>query len=390
MFSSRLPATLAANAISGRVAALRAEGVELLDLTQSNPTTVGLHYPDILTGVLADAEGLTYRPEPLGSLAAREAVAREYARHGRDVRSDRVVLTASTSEAYAVLFKLLCDPGDDVLVPQPGYPLFDSLTRLDAVGARPYKLEFHGRWSIDRESVVAAASSRTRAVLVVSPNNPTGSMLRQADRDWLADLAAASGWALISDEVFGDYPLRPGQDSASLLGEARALTFVLGGLSKSVGLPQLKLAWTLASGPSELVTAALSRLEVICDSYLSVSTPVQLALSVLLSEGRHVREAIRRRLLGNLKTLERLSEGSPLSAMAPEGGWSAVVRVPETGTEEALVLRLLNEGHVLVHPGYFFDFERGAHLVLSLLPEPEVFEEGVRRIVRTVKNGVEL
>jgi aspartate/methionine/tyrosine aminotransferase len=300
----------------------------------------------------------------------------------RSVEPDQLVLTASTSDAYGLIFKLLADPGDNVLVPQPSYPLFESLTRLDGVRAAPYQLEWHGQWSIDRDSLTAAVTSSTRAVLVVSPNNPTGSMLRLADRDWLVDLAGRRALALIADEVFADYRLAPRPDATSLLGEDRALTFVLGGLSKSAGLPQMKLAWIAVSGPAPTTGDALTRLAVIADTYLSVATPVQLAASDLIEAGRGIRRAIQARLDENLATLVRTLRPWPsLALLAPEGGWSAVVRVPAILPEEALVLRLIEQAAVRVHPGYFFDFPSEAFVVLSLLPPPDVFGEGLRRAV---------
>ena len=387
MFSSRLPSALEPNAISQSVSALRADGVPLLDLTETNPSNVGLSCsPDVLAE-LSNPLAARYSPEPLGMASAREAVARSYG-PAPAVDPAHVILTASTSEAYALLFKLLCDPRDEVLIPQPSYPLFDSLTALDAVDARPYRLEYHGTWWIDRDSVDLACTTRTRAILVVSPNNPTGSMLRAGDRDWLASLAADRGIAIIADEVFADYPLRPARDASSFLGESRALTFVLGGLSKSAGLPQLKLGWMVVSGPSELAAQAIQRLEVICDTYLSVSTPVQIAAPALIAAGRDVRARIQARITGNLAVAERLVAAVPaVSLLSPEGGWSVALRVPATESEEALVLRLLQDAHVLVHPGFFFDFAGEAFLVISLLPEPAVFEAAMGRLLAIAGGG---
>jgi alanine-synthesizing transaminase len=389
MFSSRLPAVLAPNAISRAVAALRARRAPLLDLTETNPTAVGLPYPANLLGPLADPAAGRYAPEPLGLATARAAVAAEYERNGVRFHPDQIVLTASTSEAYAHLFKLLCDPGDDVLVPHPSYPLFESLTGLEAVRASPYRLHFDGTWSIDRESLSRAATPRTKAALVVSPNNPTGSMLRASDRDWLANWCAERRVAIVADEVFADYPLEPAPDASSLLGETRALTFVLGGLSKSAGLPQLKLGWFAVNGPDDLVHPALERIEIIGDTYLSVNTPVQVAAPGLLAAGRVVRKDIQARIKANLDVLRRsLASGSPVSLLPPEGGWSAVLRVPAVATEEALVLRLLEDAGVLVHPGYFFDFEDEAYLVVSLLPEPSVFGEAIQRLLPIAEGGL--
>jgi hypothetical protein len=387
MFSSRLPDSLAPNAISRAVEALRASGEPLLDLTETNPTSVGLPYPSTLLAPLADARAVRYRPHPRGLANARDAVAAEYARAGVPVSSERVVLTASTSEAYAILFKLLCNPGDDVLVPQPSYPLFDLLTRLEGVPSRPYRLEYHGVWSIDRASVDAALTPSTRAILVVSPNNPTGSMLRAQDRDWLVDLCAARGLALIADEVFADYPLARRPDACSFVeaGDTRALGFSLGGLSKSAGLPQVKLGWIVVSGPADLVTGAFERLDLICDTYLSVSTPVQVAAPRLIEAGRDVRGAIAGRIAANLDTLRaRLAAWPEMTLREPEGGWSAVVEVPATVSEEAHVLRALHEARVIIHPGHFFDFAQEAFLVMSLLPDPNVFGEALDRLLPVV------
>ena len=382
MFSDRLPARLESNAFSVALAELRRAGTTLIDLTVTNPTAVGLDYPAGILVPLADAGSLSYEPTPFGLVTAREAVAASMSRGSVTVGASRVVLTSSTSEAYSLLFKLLCDPGDEVLVPQPSYPLFELLTQLDAVKATPYRLENHGVWSIDRESVIAARGPRTRAVLIVSPNNPTGSMLRRDDRDWLVAFAGEHGLAVISDEVFADFPIAPRPDAVSLLGESRVLTFTLGGLSKSAGLPQLKLGWIVVSGPEKMVSPALERLEIICDTYLSVSTPVQMAASQLIASGSAVRDAIRQRVLQNYRELERAAAAHPsITVVPPEGGWSAVVQVPETVGEEALALQLLRDAHVVVHPGYFFDMSSGAHIVISLLPPPNLFAAAVTKIL---------
>jgi alanine-synthesizing transaminase len=382
VFSSRLPPRLQANAFTQVVAALRRQNVVLTDLTVSNPTRVGLSYPPDLLSHLADAQGLLYDPAPFGLVSAREAVACAISTATVRVQPDQVVLTASTSEAYGLLFKLLCDPGDAVLVPQPSYPLFELLTQLDAVESAPYRLEDHGVWSIDRESLQVACGPRAKAVLVVSPNNPTGSMLRQDDREWLVAFALERGLALISDEVFADYPIAPRPDAASLLGESRVLTFTLGGLSKSAGLPQVKLGWMVVSGPTEHVTDAMVRLDVMCDTYLSVSTPVQVAAPRLIADSAPVRQAIRGRLHQNYRALIDAAADHPsVRVVPPEGGWSVLLRIPDTIGEEALVLRLLNDAHTIVHPGYFFDCASGSHLVLSLLPEPEPFASGIRKVL---------
>ncbi len=395
MFSSRLPASLAPNAISRTAARLRADGLPFFDLTQTNPTTgaagsagSAFRYPVDVLAPLGNPVAREYDPAPLGLASAREAVADEYQQRGVNVDPASVVLTASTSEAYALLFKLLCDPGDVVLVPQPSYPLFDSLTALDAVAAQPYRLEYAGAWSIDRESVERALTSRTRAILVVNPNNPTGSLLRAGDREWLVALCMRHNLPLIADEVFADYPLARVADAASLAGERRVLTFVLGGLSKSAGLPQVKLGWMLVNGPRAIVSDALTRLEIICDTYLSVSTPVQMAAPALIANGHGIRAQIQARLEANLAcAMELCGAGSPVSVLAPEGGWSVVLRVPAIEPEEALVLRLMTESRVIVHPGYFFDFDEEAYLVASLLPPPDRFREAMTRVLAAVSAG---
>ena len=385
MFSSRLPARLGPSPLSRAIGLARGEGRVRIDLTETNPTVVGLEYPHDLVGALADPAVLTYDPASLGTVTARAAVAAGYTTTVVDPA--RVVLTASTSEAYAFLFKLLCDPGDHVATPRPSYPLFDLLTSLEGVEPRPYRLDPAGGWAIDRDSLMQALTPRTRAILVVSPNNPTGSCLRAADRDWLVELARDRQLALIADEVFADYPLAPRRDASSLLGTSGALTFTLGGLSKSAGLPQMKLAWTVISGPDDLVAAARDRLDLLADSYLSVSTPVQVAAPRLLAAGRDVQRAIRPRLVANLETIRRFVKRAPaMSVYEPEGGWSAVIRVPAILSEDQWVLRLIDDCGVLVHPGYFFDLDTGVHLVVSLLPAPDVFETGLSAIADRVRS----
>ena len=384
MFSSRVPRDLTPNQLTRRVAAYRASGGVLLDLTITNPTTVGLTYPDGILASLSRPASLMYRPEPFGLLQAREAVALEYCRRGMTVAPERIVLTASTSEAYSVLFKLLCDPGDSVLVPSPSYPLFDHLSRLDAVTTSAYRLDYHGRWTVDEQSVASGWTDQTRAILAVSPNNPTGSLLSSGDSAILAKRCADRNAALIIDEVFIDYLFAPPAPSAPPALPA-ALTFRLGGLSKSAGLPQLKLAWITVEGPDALVSDALERLEIICDTYLSVATPVQIAAHELLEHGAMVRAAILERIQRNYSALaQAATRHASTELLHADGGWSAVLRVPSTREEEQVVLELLEVDGVLVQPGYFFDFPHEAFLVISLLPPPDDFDEGVRRLMNRV------
>jgi aspartate/methionine/tyrosine aminotransferase len=286
------------------------------------------------------------------------------------------------------LFKLLCDPGDTVLVPRPSYPLVEYLTELDGVLPEHYDLDFHGHWSIDfhglREKLSAPTAARIKAVVMISPNNPTGSIVSDAEIDDVAALAHDHDIALICDEVFADYPMS-GTRPPSVLRQDLALSFALGGLSKAVGLPQLKLAWIGVGGPEDLVFNAMDRLETICDAYLSVSTPVQVAAADLLKSGACVRTEIRRRVRENLDELHEVAGGHPACSVLPvDAGWYAVVQVPAIKSEESIVLDLLERTGVLVHPGYFFDFDREAFLVLSLLPEPGTFSSAVRTLFREV------
>jgi aspartate/methionine/tyrosine aminotransferase len=298
------------------------------------------------------------------------------------VPTERIALTASTSEAYAWLFKLLCEPEDRVLVPRPSYPLFEHLTALECVEASPYELDAHGHWRIDVADLARQIDDRTKAVLVVSPNNPTGSVLHHDELDLLADACATRGVALVGDEVFADYRLDGGSFAPSVAQQSRALAFALGGLSKSVGLPQVKVAWIGVAGPDALVADALAGLEIVADTFLSVSTPAQAALPAFLERGAAVRNAIRARTARNLATLERLAASSPsVTALPPAGGWCAVLQVPAVHGEEALALTLIDLDGVLVHPGYFFDFPREAFVVVSLLPPPEVFEPAIARVL---------
>jgi alanine-synthesizing transaminase len=402
-FASRVPERLEPNRISQAVARRRAAGAPLLDLTESNPTRAGFVYPpDLLVG-LAHPRGLSYDPTPFGLWEARCAVAAELGRRGLLVDAARIVLTASTSEAYSILFKLLCDPGDVVLVPQPSYPLFDQLARLDAVATAPFPLEYDGTWRVDVAELARTIPARARAVIVVNPNNPTGSFLSPGELAEIAALCRRHGLVLIGDEVFADYVFADvlqeeaaaggewfgaGADRwaaarpPSVLDQREVLTVALGGLSKAVGLPQLKLAWMALGGPVPLVEAALARLDYICDAYLSVATPIQLALGRLLGEGAAVRQQIARRVAANYARLGRLVADQPACRrLVAHGGWYGIVEVPALRSEEALVLDLIERDGVVVHPGYFFDFPREGYLVVSLLPDPAVFEEGVRRLL---------
>jgi alanine-synthesizing transaminase len=358
-FSNRLPHEMRPNALAHLLQAKRERGARILDLTESNPTHAGIEYPAGFLSSLADQAAVRYEPEPFGLPAAREVIAREYG-----AQPDRVVITASTSEAYSWLFKMLCNPGDEVLVPRPSYPLFDYLAALESATVRHYGLFYDHGWFIDFHTIERAINDRTRAIVLVNPNNPTGHFLHRHELDQLI----AFGLPIISDEVFRDYQLRPATDSVLTLQDVNeTLVFTLNGLSKTVGLPQMKLAWMIANGPPDHVRGALERLEIIADTYLSVGTPVQCALSALLELRGPVQRQIIDRLRANLETL-----GNP----ALEAGWYAIVK----GQEEGAEIRLLRDRDVLVQPGYFYDFESSGCIVVSLLTPLDIFKEGIARL----------
>jgi aspartate/methionine/tyrosine aminotransferase len=382
MLSRRLPPHAEINALTRALARRRAAAAPVLDLTESNPTRAAFAYDADLLRDLSSEAALQYEPRATGLRAARQAVARDQARRGVVVDSEQIVLTASTSEAYSWLFKLLCNPGDTVLVPRPSYPLFDHLTSLEGVQACPFGLEYHGRWTVDF-AAFGTASPSTRAVILVSPNNPTGSYVNADEVDRLADLCRARRWALIVDEVFADYALDAEHPLTDIATRVDVPAFTLGGLSKTVGLPQVKLGWIVVGGTAEARARALGGLEFIADSFLSVSTPVQIAAADLLERGAALRAQIHDRVRGNLAVLRTLTrEFTACDVLRVEGGWSAVIRVPATRSEEQLVVDLLEREGVLVHPGYFFDFPREAFVVASLLPPSDVFREGAARLLR--------
>ena len=382
MFSSRFHWDLAPNRLTRLLGEKRRAGVELLDLTESNPTHAGFSYPEEIVAALADPRALRYDPQPAGSLAAREVVCRYYAEAGHTVAPDQVLLTASTSEAYAYLFKLLADPGDEVLVPRPSYPLFEFLATMESLRVVSYPLVYHGGWLIDCDALAAAITGRTRAIVLVNPNNPTGSFLKRDELRFIQ----SRGLILISDEVFADYAF--GEDEQrvrTLAGVTEALAFSMSGLSKIAGLPQMKLGWIVISGPAAARAEAKDKLEWIADTYLSVSTPVQQAAPRLLELGKGVQTQIAARVRANLAWLESaIAAESPCRMLAVEGGWYATLQVPRIRREEEWALELLEKDNVLVQPGFFFDFESEAFLVLSLLTEPEIFREGCRRLLARV------
>ncbi len=382
MLSARSAFELAPNPLALALAAAR--GRPLLDLTESNPTRAAIPYDaEAFLPLLAGAASLRYEPHPFGLDGARGAVARELSSFGTPVDKARIVLTASTSEAYAFLFKLLCDPDDEVLVPRPSYPLFAHLAQLESVRAVPYRLAYDGAWHVDLASLRAAVTPRTRAIVTVSPNNPTGSFLKRAELDGIA----GAGLPIVSDEVFARYALREDSSRAgsALEAEGAPLVFALGGLSKLAALPQMKLAWIAVAGDAEKVDAAMGRLEVIADAFLSVGTPVQLAAPAMLASRGAAEGAIVARTRANLAWLQAAVSGSAVSVLDVEGGWYATARLPRTRSEEAWVLAFLERDGVYAHPAHFFDFEDEAYVIVSLLTPEEIFREGIRRILERVR-----
>jgi alanine-synthesizing transaminase len=389
MFSARTAWSRAENALALRVAGYKASGRLLLDLTETNPTRAGVSAPPWVLSLLGRPGGAVYDPVPFGSLRAREAVAADLASRGAQVPPEDIALTASTSEAYGLVFKLLCDPGDRVLAPRPSYPLFDYLAGLESVHLDHYPLAYDGEWHLSPDALEERITPRTRAVVVVHPNNPTGSFLKQHETTSLVDVCTRHGLAIVSDEVFADFSFaEDARRTGTLAGRSDALTFALGGLSKSCALPQLKLGWIALGGEAALRQEARARLEIIADTYLSVATPVQQAAPEILARKAELQDPVRTRVAANLVRLrETLLPVGTATLLRAEGGWSAVVQVPATRSEDDWVHSLLEERGVLVHPGYFFELGREGFVVLSLLPEPRAFAAAAGRLARHVEES---
>ena len=378
IFSRRSAYDATPNELARALAEKRARGDAILDLTESNPTRAGVPYDAraILAALGSDAS-MRYEPEPLGLPGARAVIARE-----ANVDASRVMLTASTSEAYSFLFALFCDPGDEVLAPAPSYPLFAQLADLAGVRLVPYRLRYDGAWHVDLASLRAAKTQRSRAILVVSPNNPTGSRLGQGELAAMEELDLP----VICDEVFAFYTFRERRDAVLCAAKeaSRGLVFSLGGLSKEAALPQMKLAWTIVGGPESLAAPALDRLAWIADAYLSLATPVQQALGALVASGKTARDAIAARTRRNLDALDRAVAGTAATRLDLEAGWYATLRVPRVRSEMETCLRALERG-VYVHPGSFFGFEDEAYVVVSLLTREAEFDDGVARLLDAIK-----
>jgi len=388
MFSQRTNWQHHRNALTRAIEEARASGQEILDLTASNPTEAGVR-PDAeaVLAALANPEAMQYEPQPRGLLGAREAVCRYY--HDShavfDLDPERLILTTSTSEAYSYVFRLLCNPGDEVLVPKPSYPLFEFLADIADVKLAPYPLLYDHGWQIDFDSLYKAATARSRAVMIVHPNNPTGSYASAAETAALNAFCSDYNLALIVDEVFLDYA-HDGAPRDSFVSNMEALTFTLSGVSKISALPQMKFAWLAASGPPDIVSEAGKRLEIIADTYLSMNAPVQLAASVLLDQRKQVQPILLDRLRANLAELDgQLKMHPSCRRLTVEGGWYSVLRVPVRGTDEELAIDVLRKMGVIVHPGHFYDFSGEGHLVLSLITEPSSFAKGIARVLQVVE-----
>ena len=383
MFSERTGWNRHQNQLTLELERLRASGQTVLDLTQSNPTECGFAYDEAgIQQALTSREVLRYRPHSRGMAIAREAVAAYYkSAHGEIVSAEDLVLTSGTSEAYSFLFRLLCDAGDEVLIPAPGYPLFDFLADLCDVKLVRFPLVYDHGWQIDFAALAAAVTRRTRAVIVVHPNNPTGHYVSGAERQQLAEFCRTRGMALIVDEVFLDFSLR--EDTArSFVNSEGGLTFALSGLSKICGMPQMKLAWIAVSGPEAERREALERLEVIADAYLSVGTPVQLAAPALLNMRSSFQEQVMTRIRRNLGELDRqLAQQKVCEQLECAGGWTAALRVPAVQSDEELAVALLRNRNVLAHPGHFYDFSRPGYIVVSLIVPEQEFADGICRVL---------
>ncbi|HKT10242.1 MAG TPA: pyridoxal phosphate-dependent aminotransferase [Terriglobia bacterium] len=383
MFSSRTDWLLAPNRLTRQIDERRRCGLPILDLTQSNPTLCDFAPdPEILKS-LQDTRALVYEPDPRGLLRARQAVCEYYAARGVSVTPERIFLTTSTSEAYTYVFRLLGDPGDKVLVPQPSYPLFDFLAGINDLEVVPYPLRYRDEWQIDLDGLRGAWVSGAKAAIVVHPNNPTGSYIKQTELKLLIECCQQNQGVLIADEVFADYALEAGEDRVpSHAGDLPVVAFTLSGLSKISALPQMKLGWIVVSGPEGELKTALERLEVIADTYLSVSTPIAHALPAFLEFGEMVRPRILERLCSNFCWLKtQTASCREITCLRVEGGWYAILKVPESGSDEECAVGLLAEDGVLVHPGHFYDFSDDGYLVISLLCDEPAFREAVGRIL---------
>lgn len=382
MYSDRTNWNLETNRLSEALSRHHAAKKRLIDLSASNPTDCGFHYNQkAILKALSQPAALRYEPNPRGLLAPRRAVANYHAPNGKIVAAEDVFLTTGTSEAYGFILRLLCNPGDEILVPEPSYPLLNFLAEIQDVKLVRYPLIYDHGWQIDFHGLELAITSHTRAVVVVNPNNPTGNFAKESEKARLNEICSARQMAIIADEVFLDFPLgavRP----LSFATNTETLTFTMSGASKICGLPQMKTSWFITGGPEELKSEALARMEVIADTYLSMSTPVQLAIPTFLQQRGGFQKQVMARVRGNLKELDRqLSRQKACGRLEVEGGWNAVLRVPATHSDENVAIALLAEKGVYLHPGHFYDFPSDGFMIVSLITPEKKFAEGIERVL---------
>jgi alanine-synthesizing transaminase len=382
MFSSRTNWHLAPNRITTLLSQRREAGKSVLDLTVTNPTVCGIPYPhERIQAALAHNGSTPYQPDPRGLPSAREVISEFYGHSSAELDQSAIILTASTSESYTWLFRLLCEPGDEVLVPRPSYPLFEHLAQLADIRLRPYPLYYDGQWGIDVEALRDSITARTKALILIHPHNPTGMYVPRDEYHRIRECALQRTLPLIIDEVFGEYPLDP-IATVPKIEEPEILTFRLNGISKLLGMPHLKLGWIAVSGTPRIAKEALERLEMIADTYLSVNTPVQHALGDLFDIGKEIRTDISRRTRENIDVTDRVVRGSTCTRLHVEGGWSMVIQLPRTKTDEQWTCLLLDESGVLIHPGHFYEFPDDRYVVVSLLPDPGVLRQGIIELVK--------
>jgi len=393
-FSKRTEWELTSNKLMSCLEKVRGEDEKIIDLTESNPTHCDFEYPQerILEGFL-NPKNMDYRPSAQGLLDARQAICRCYWDRGYEIKPEQIFVTSSTSEAYSFLFRLLTNPGDHVLFPRPSYPLFEFLVDLNDIDMDTYPLIYNKNesqdkhtWQIDFDRFRAAFYPNTKAVVLVNPNNPTGSFIKRDELSAIAEFCMDKNMSIISDEVFWDYSLSENNhEFISAVDNKKCLTFVLGGVSKCLALPQMKVSWIILNGPEELVKEAYNRLEVIADTYLSVNTPAQNALQQWLTLHSMIKGEVVKRLEANYAFVKEAIQKTPsCSCLNAEGGWYVIVKLPNCYSEEHWAMELLTKEHVFVHPGYFFDFYDEPYIVLSLLTPEAEFKEGVGRIINRV------
>jgi len=397
VFSSRTSWNFSANDLTKKKAELFQNGRAILDLTETNPTKSGFSFPftEILSS-LSHSENIFYSPNPKGNLQARETICNYYTARNISVSPEQIILTSSSSEAYSLLFRLLCNVGDEVLIPKPSYPLFEYLAEINDVQTKYYHLEYDGSWKIDVENIKENISEKTKAIILVNPNNPTGSFVSNEEREKIFSIAYQKSISIIEDEVFADFRFQILARSAGGLdfrlhkppsSNHKPLTFLLNGISKTLALPQMKLGWIVIDGDDELQREAIARLEILADTFLSVNTPIQNALPELLLFRKEIQEQILLRIKSNYDLLQRIMFNSQCSILNGEGGWSGIIQIPKIVSDEQFAIKLLQQENVFVHPGHFFDFEKDGYIIVSLLPQKEIFEEGIMRLKKFVEEN---